>query len=204
MRRIVPALVAGMVVVAGIAASASSQQGQPFERIWNAIIELSARIKTLEEAPPPSPSGGGPVVVDANGVVIGAVIDTTTANNSLPGGATVVLTRYNVLFSLGVRATTLHGSSSLFFTSSDCTASSGAAYVRDNAGVFPSVAVWSPGNTVYVQDRSALPSTVVTHSFIGFDGSCMQSTNTFEMFPARALTDLALEFTPPYRVQMGQ
>lgn len=194
------ALVAGIIAVAGIAASASSQQGQPFERIWNAIIELSARIKTLEDAPP-SGSGGGPVVVDAQGVVIGEVIDTTTPRTTLSGGATVVLTRYNVLFSLGVRATTFHGSSALFFTTTDCTAPDGVAYVRDLDGVFPSVAVWSPGSTVYVQDRTALPATVVTHSFNGL-GVCQQSTNTFEMYPARALTDLALEFTPPYRVQM--
>lgn len=201
MRRVVLALVVPIVAVAGVAASPSSPQGQPFDRIWNAIIELSARIKTLEDAPPSSPGGGRPVVVGANGVVVGEVIDTTNPHTTLPGGATVVLTRHSVLFSLGVRATTLHGNSPLFFTTTNCTAPDGVAYLRDLGGVFPSVGVWSPGSTVYVQDRSALPTTVVTHSFNGF-GVCQQSTNTFEMYPARALTDLALEFTPPYRVEM--
>jgi hypothetical protein len=75
------ALVAGMIGVAGITASPSSQQN-PFDRLWNAVLDLSARVTLLENAPPSGTGSGGPVVVDVNGVVIGGVVDTTTATTT--------------------------------------------------------------------------------------------------------------------------
>ncbi len=145
-------------------------------------------------------------VVDANGVAVGSVVDTVTPLGSAPSGATVVLRRNNVLFAVGVRAATFVGSSALFFLSANCTISPGEQpYVRDNGGVFPSVAVAPPGSTVYVQDSSVDASEVGTHSFIrAGETTCTQSNNTFLSFPAVAIIDLATEFTPPYRVQMGQ
>jgi hypothetical protein len=196
----------GLIAFVMVGVASASQSGGSSQGVPQRVTLLEGRLAALEVAIAELPANqqAGFEIVDANGVVLGEVADTTTPNSTMPGGATVVLTRGNALFAVGVRQSTFHGSSALFFSTANCTLSaSGGPWVIDNGGVFPSVAIAPPGNTVYLQDSSAPASVVTSLSFIrGGETDCTESTNTFLSYQAVPIANLSAEFTAPYRVRI--
>jgi hypothetical protein len=57
-----------LVVCVAAGSVAASQQGQPFDRVWAALSQLTARVSTLETGPP---AASGLVVVNGAGTPIG-------------------------------------------------------------------------------------------------------------------------------------
>jgi len=88
-----------------------------------------------------------------------------------------------------------------WFKSTDCTES---PFIKDDQGVFPSVAINVPGNTVYVRDPNGPLQTVTVGSVllgnVNNHGTCAQTSFSAQMYPAVPLIDLDILFTAPFTV----
>lgn len=155
------------------------------------VQNLSSRVAALEAAVFS--------VLDANDNKVGNVLGTGDPNVAGSHAVTVGLRQGGRAFAIVVQRSGFRGISSLFFESADC---SGAPFVRILGGVLPSVAVASPGNTVYIEDTAASPQSLLSRSFIrSGETTCTVSNNTFLLTPAIVLVNMDDLFTPPFSFQ---
>jgi hypothetical protein len=187
---------------------------QPQMKVSAGMV-IAATIVTLWRTPAIGQAlapAAGLIVVDANGKHVGSVVDFGGSVDRVDQSPRIAMVTESGVV---VRAVGLEGFTAasagggdpigLLYESTDC---SGPPLfsVQGPRALYPTSAIGPPGKTLYVPDLREFPRDITGGSsrsdlLDAGGGKCTQFQQTIPYcVPARSIVDLAVQFTPPFRV----